>query len=106
MPANAPHLQIDPADPDESPVRARMSRILDGSDFPALSKQIIETISALDDDASSLQRLATRLKGWAGPAGAADRLARLSLALTPVCAQLAEQDPARGQCNALLATGS
>ncbi|WP_309670381.1 HDOD domain-containing protein [Gemmatimonas sp.] len=58
MPANAPHLQIDPADPDESPVRARMSRILEGSDFPALSKQIIETISALDDDASSLQRLA------------------------------------------------
>jgi len=58
MPANAQHLQIAPADPDESPVRARMSRILDGSDFPALSKQIIETISALDDDASSLQRLA------------------------------------------------
>lgn len=58
MPANAPHLQIDPADPDESPVRARMGRILEGSDFPALSKQIIETISALDDDASSLQRLA------------------------------------------------
>ncbi|WP_411278612.1 HDOD domain-containing protein [Gemmatimonas sp.] len=35
-----------------------MSRILEGSDFPALSKQIIETISTLDDDASSLQRLA------------------------------------------------
>ncbi len=58
MPANAPHLQIEPVDPEESPVRARMSRILEGSDFPALSKQIIETISALDDDASSLQRLA------------------------------------------------
>jgi HD-like signal output (HDOD) protein len=58
MPANAPHLQIEPADPEESPVRARMSRILEGSDFPALSKQIVETISALDDDASSLQRLA------------------------------------------------
>ena len=58
MPANVPHLQIDPVDPEESPVRARMSRILEGSDFPALSKQIIETISALDDDASSLQRLA------------------------------------------------
>ncbi|WP_373068515.1 HDOD domain-containing protein [Gemmatimonas sp.] len=58
MPANAQHLQSAPSDPEELPVRARMSRILDGSDFPALSKQIIETISALDDDASSLQRLA------------------------------------------------
>ncbi len=40
-----------------SPVKARLSRILEGRDFPALSQQIIETISALDDDASSLQRL-------------------------------------------------
>jgi HD-like signal output (HDOD) protein len=39
-------------------VKARLSRILDGSDFPALSRQIIDTISVLDDDASSLQRLA------------------------------------------------
>lgn len=39
------------------PVRARLTRILEGRDFPALSQQIIETISALDDDASSLQRL-------------------------------------------------
>ncbi len=58
MPANAPPLPIESVEPEESPVRARMSRILDGSDFPALSKQIIETISALDDNASSLQRLA------------------------------------------------
>ncbi len=58
MPANVQHLTLASADPEESPVRARMSRILEGSDFPALSKQIIETISALDDDASSLQRLA------------------------------------------------
>ena len=39
------------------PVKARLARILAGRDFPALSQQIIETISALDDDASSLQRL-------------------------------------------------
>lgn len=39
-------------------VAARMSRILEGSDFPALSRQIIDAISLLDDSASSLQRLA------------------------------------------------
>ena len=39
------------------PVKARLAHILAGRDFPALSQQIIETISALDDDASSLQRL-------------------------------------------------
>lgn len=43
---------------DESPVRMRMTRILEGADFPALSKQIVETLSALDDDAHGLQRLA------------------------------------------------
>lgn len=43
---------------DPMPVRQRLSRILEGSDFPALSKQIIDTLSALDDDAHSLQRLA------------------------------------------------
>lgn len=43
---------------DVSPVRARLTRILEGSEFPALSKQIIDTLSALDDDANSLQRLA------------------------------------------------
>jgi len=48
----------DDAPTDEiSPVKARLARILEGRDFPALSQQIIETISALDDDASSLQRL-------------------------------------------------
>ena len=41
-----------------SPVRARLTRILEGAEFPALSKQIIDTLSALDDDANSLQRLA------------------------------------------------
>lgn len=43
---------------DISPVRARLTRILDGAEFPALSRQIIDTLSALDDDANSLQRLA------------------------------------------------
>jgi HD-like signal output (HDOD) protein len=43
---------------DVSPVRARLARILDGTEFPALSRQIIDTLSALDDDANSLQRLA------------------------------------------------
>jgi HD-like signal output (HDOD) protein len=45
-------------DADVSPVRARLSRVLEGAEFPALSKQIIDTLSALDDDAHSLQRLA------------------------------------------------
>ncbi|HYW50313.1 MAG TPA: HDOD domain-containing protein, partial [Gemmatimonadaceae bacterium] len=40
-----------------SPVRARLAHILAGRDFPALSQQITETISALDDNASSMQRL-------------------------------------------------
>ncbi|MGV3707826.1 MAG: HDOD domain-containing protein [Gemmatimonas sp.] len=39
-------------------LQSRLSQILSGSDFPALSRQIIETISVLNDDASSLQRLA------------------------------------------------
>jgi len=38
-------------------VRARLDRILAGRDFPALSQQIGDTISALDDNASSMQRL-------------------------------------------------
>lgn len=42
-------------------VQLRLKRILEGSDFPALSKQIVETITALDDDAASLQRLANRV---------------------------------------------
>ena len=40
-----------------SPVRARLERILAGRDFPALSEQIGDTIAALEDNASSLQRL-------------------------------------------------
>jgi len=40
-----------------SPVRQRLARILAGRDFPALSQQIAATITALDDDASSMQRL-------------------------------------------------
>ncbi len=52
--------ELRPAAPpaDVAPVRARLTRILEGSEFPALSKQIIDTLSALDDDANSLQRLA------------------------------------------------
>jgi HD-like signal output (HDOD) protein len=52
--------ELRPAAPaaDVSPVRARLARILEGAEFPALSKQIIDTLSALDDDANSLQRLA------------------------------------------------
>lgn len=46
-------------DADEpSPVQQRLRRILEGADFPALSKQIVDTVSALEDDATSLQRLA------------------------------------------------
>ncbi len=37
---------------------ARLAHIQEGSDFPALSRQIIDTISLIDDDGSSLQRLA------------------------------------------------
>ena len=51
------HLSDDGTGGEISPVRHRLAHILEGRDFPALSQQIIETISALDDDASSLQRL-------------------------------------------------
>lgn len=44
-------------DAQPSPVRQRLARILQGRDFPALSQQIAETITALEDDASSMQRL-------------------------------------------------
>ena len=57
MPANARHLQLVPADSDESPVHALMRRIPPGHDLPALSKGIIEAISELDDDANALQHL-------------------------------------------------
>ncbi|MFM2068656.1 MAG: hypothetical protein RLZZ584_3565 [Pseudomonadota bacterium] len=56
-------------------------------------------------NARSLQRLASRLKGWAGPAGAQARLERLARALAPVCAQLPEGDTARAECAGLLASG-
>jgi len=42
---------------DLTPLRARLQRIVEGRDFPALSQQITETISALDDNAASMQRL-------------------------------------------------
>ena len=41
-----------------APVQHYLARIREGSNFPALSRQIIDTITALDDDGQSLQRLA------------------------------------------------
>jgi HD-like signal output (HDOD) protein len=55
--SHTPPGQLNAVDTDAA-VRAFLSRILEGSDLPALSRQIIDAISALDDDASSLQRLA------------------------------------------------
>ncbi len=60
-----PEPQVRPATvtgDDSSPVRARLARILAGRDFPALSQQIADTISALDDNASSMQRLTNLLR--------------------------------------------
>jgi len=59
-PAGPAHYVVPPvaaATADVSLVRARLDRILAGRDFPALSQQIGDTISALDDNASSMQRL-------------------------------------------------
>jgi HD-like signal output (HDOD) protein len=42
---------------EQPPVRVRLARILAGRDFPALSQQIADTITALDDNAGSTQRL-------------------------------------------------
>jgi HD-like signal output (HDOD) protein len=62
--AQADALNSNPAAPssasagDADPLRTRLSRILEGGDFPALSRQIIDTLGAMDDDAASLQRLA------------------------------------------------
>lgn len=39
-------------------MRVCLARILDGKELPALSRQIIDAISTLDDDVNSLQRLA------------------------------------------------
>ncbi len=64
MPTQMPPHPTEPLDraatdgaADQSPVRVRLARILAGRDFPALSQQIADTISALDDNASSMQRL-------------------------------------------------
>ena len=56
--ATAPVRSMSAGPHEVSPVAGRLARILDGSDFPALSQQIMATISTLDDDQSSLQRLA------------------------------------------------
>ena len=56
--AAAPAQSLPDRSPGASPVAARLARILEGSDFPALSQQIMATIGSLDDDQSSLQRLA------------------------------------------------
>jgi HD-like signal output (HDOD) protein len=42
---------------DTCPIRARLARIHEGVEFPALSKQIVDMCSSMDDDAHSLQRL-------------------------------------------------
>ena len=39
-------------------IRTRLARIMEGGDFPALSRQVIDAITTIDDDAASLQRLA------------------------------------------------
>ncbi len=64
VPTSTPPLPPDPFDRattdgvvDQSPVRVRLARILAGRDFPALSQQIADTITALDDNAGSMQRL-------------------------------------------------
>lgn len=51
-----PSLDSEPST-DLPSVEARLARILEGRDFPALSQQIGDTLSALDDNASSIQRL-------------------------------------------------
>lgn len=61
MPAAGPPTLPDArqsGDDGQSLVEARLARIQEGKDFPALSRQIIDTISMIDDSASSLQRLA------------------------------------------------
>ena len=42
----------------QSLVATRLARIQESSEFPALSRQILDAISSIDDDATSLQRLA------------------------------------------------
>lgn len=48
----------DGADDPHALVAARLARIQESSEFPALSRQIIDAITSIDDDATSLQRLA------------------------------------------------
>lgn len=48
----------DNQDDSNTPLRERVNRIVGSNDFPALSRDIIDTISTIDDSANSLQRLA------------------------------------------------
>lgn len=56
MPAIEPTLASSP--PDDHAIRTRLSRVMMGADFPALSRVVTETLGTLDDDATSLQQLA------------------------------------------------
>lgn len=42
-----------------SPIEERIARILQGTDFPALSKDAVDTLTAMQDDDASAQRLAS-----------------------------------------------
>ncbi len=44
---------------DSFSIRTRLARIMQGGDFPALSRQVIDAITTINDDAASLQRLAS-----------------------------------------------
>jgi thiol-disulfide isomerase/thioredoxin len=79
----------------------------DAAQIEKVAASILHDAAAVPDayherNARSLQRIASRLTDWAGPAGATDRLNRLARALDPVCAQLPAQDSARAQCSGLL----
>lgn len=59
-PSHRPDARVSPEEAPldaQSPVRQRLAHIVSGRDFPALSQQIADTISALEDNASSMQRL-------------------------------------------------
>jgi HD-like signal output (HDOD) protein len=43
---------------DDHAIRTRLSRVMMGADFPALSRLVVDTLGTLDHDGSSLQRLA------------------------------------------------
>jgi thioredoxin-like negative regulator of GroEL len=79
----------------------------DAARIEQVAAAILREAAAVPDvyherNARSLQRIASRLTDWAGPAGATERLNRLARGLDPVCAQLPAQDSARTQCAALL----